>query len=180
MRSAHPRVDMIYHTGDMVDHGIWETTEAGNRAIMDRIFNMFREVFGASVPVYSCIGNHEGREPKSSHFDPSLICASFQLNRPTCKNLQKHLILSPISAINFINLFSSPVSLRLPSPAHPYRRHGCTIIWVSKSENDSTDWKNRFCCQLTPGSAMDGFRPRRLQLSVRVATIPSLCNPACV
>lgn len=52
---------MIYHTGDMVDHGIWETTFDGNRAIMDRIYNRMREIFG-NIPVYSSIGNHEGTE----------------------------------------------------------------------------------------------------------------------
>lgn len=55
----HPDADMIYHTGDMRDHGIWETTVEGNRRIMDRLFNMFREVFG-TTPVYHVIGNHEG------------------------------------------------------------------------------------------------------------------------
>lgn len=50
---------MIYHTGDMRDHGIWETTHDGNRRIMDRLFNLFREVFG-TTPVYHVLGNHEG------------------------------------------------------------------------------------------------------------------------
>lgn len=59
VRAAHPDADYIYHTGDIVDHGVWETTEAGNRAIMDRVFNMFREVFG-NTPVFHAIGNHEG------------------------------------------------------------------------------------------------------------------------
>lgn len=55
----HPDADMIYHTGDMRDHGIWETTHVSNRRIMDRMFNLFREVFG-TTPVYHVMGNHEG------------------------------------------------------------------------------------------------------------------------
>lgn len=44
----------------MVDHGIWETSEAGNRRVIGRIFDLFRQVF-PGVPVYSTIGNHEGK-----------------------------------------------------------------------------------------------------------------------
>lgn len=58
---------MVYHTGDIVDHGVWETTFDGNRAIMDRVFNLLREVFG-NVPVYSSIGNHEGTKNISNDF----------------------------------------------------------------------------------------------------------------
>jgi hypothetical protein len=43
----------------MRDHGIWETTEVGNRRIMDRLFNMFKEVFG-NTPIFHVLGNHEG------------------------------------------------------------------------------------------------------------------------
>lgn len=59
IKNAHPDIDLIYHTGDIVDHGVWETTEAGNRRIMDRVYNLFKEHFG-NIPVYSVIGNHEG------------------------------------------------------------------------------------------------------------------------
>jgi sphingomyelin phosphodiesterase len=50
---------LIYHTGDIVDHGVWETTESGNIQIMERVFNLFKEVFG-STPVFHVLGNHEG------------------------------------------------------------------------------------------------------------------------
>ncbi|CRK90511.1 CLUMA_CG004132, isoform A [Clunio marinus] len=59
-RAAHPDADAVYHTGDIIDHGIWETTFDGNRAIMDRTFNMFREVFG-NTPVFHVLGNHEAQ-----------------------------------------------------------------------------------------------------------------------
>lgn len=59
IRSQHSQIDLIYHTGDMVDHGIWETSEAGNRRVIGRIFELFNQIF-PNVPVYSTIGNHEG------------------------------------------------------------------------------------------------------------------------
>lgn len=59
VRLAHPDADYIYHTGDIIDHGVWETSFDGNRRIMDRVFNMFREVFG-NTPVHHVLGNHEG------------------------------------------------------------------------------------------------------------------------
>lgn len=60
VRSAHPVIDAIYHTGDIVDHGVWETTENGNRQIMDRVYNLLKEVF-PNTPIYNAIGNHEGK-----------------------------------------------------------------------------------------------------------------------
>ncbi|XP_070500971.1 sphingomyelin phosphodiesterase-like [Chironomus tepperi] len=61
IRSAHaqhPDADMVYVTGDYVDHGIWETTQAGNTQIFDRLYAMFRTVFG-NKPVFIVLGNHE-------------------------------------------------------------------------------------------------------------------------
>ncbi|KAL7025175.1 hypothetical protein ACKWTF_013376 [Chironomus riparius] len=61
LRSAnaqHPDADMVYVTGDYVDHGIWETTQAGNTQIFDRLYAMFRTVFG-NKPVFIVLGNHE-------------------------------------------------------------------------------------------------------------------------
>ena len=51
---------MVYVTGDYVDHGIWETTQAGNTQIFDRLYAMFRTVFG-NKPVFIVLGNHEGK-----------------------------------------------------------------------------------------------------------------------
>lgn len=60
MAEAHPDADIIYHTGDIVDHGVWETTESGNVQIMDRVYNLFRQYFG-NKPVFNVIANHEGK-----------------------------------------------------------------------------------------------------------------------
>lgn len=69
IRAAHPDADVIYHTGDIVDHGIWETTHEGNVRIMDRVFTLFRQVFG-TTPVYHVLGNHEG---KSNQFQSTFV-----------------------------------------------------------------------------------------------------------
>lgn len=59
-RRDHPNVDIVYITGDFVDHGVWETTHDGNISIMDRFYNLVRQVF-AGVAVYPVLGNHEGK-----------------------------------------------------------------------------------------------------------------------
>lgn len=58
VKAAHPDADYIYYTGDIVDHGIWETTVEGNIAIMEKTYNLFKSVFG-NTPVYPILGNHE-------------------------------------------------------------------------------------------------------------------------
>ena len=55
----HSDADIIYYTGDFVDHGVWETTMQGNIFIMEKIYKLFKDVFG-SKPVYYSLGNHEG------------------------------------------------------------------------------------------------------------------------
>lgn len=59
IRAQHPQIDIIYQTGDLIDHGIWETSAEGNRRTMGRVFDLIRTIF-PGVPVYSTIGNHEG------------------------------------------------------------------------------------------------------------------------
>lgn len=56
--SENPDVDIIYYTGDSVDHGIWETSVDGNIAIMEKCLKLFKEAFG-DKPIYSILGNHE-------------------------------------------------------------------------------------------------------------------------
>jgi sphingomyelin phosphodiesterase len=58
IRAQHPHIDAIYHTGDIMDHGIWEKTEASVRRVTSQLYDMMSNVFG-NVPVFSAIGNHE-------------------------------------------------------------------------------------------------------------------------
>lgn len=59
-RRDHPQIDMVYITGDYIDHGIWETSREGNIIIFDRFYDMVKQVF-AGVPVFPVLGNHEGK-----------------------------------------------------------------------------------------------------------------------
>lgn len=69
----------------MVDHGIWETSEAGNRRVIGRIFDLFRQIF-PNTPVYSTIGNHEGKmSMDDSFYTIDSLLAHFQLIPRTCK-----------------------------------------------------------------------------------------------
>lgn len=53
--------ELVYHTGDMRDHGVWETTVDNSRRNMGRLFDLYREVFG-NTPVFHAFGNHEGNK----------------------------------------------------------------------------------------------------------------------
>ncbi|CAO1438478.1 unnamed protein product [Diamesa hyperborea] len=70
VKRQHPDVDIVYYTGDIVDHGVWETTIQGNINIMDRTYNLFKSVFG-NIPVYPILGNHEAHP--TNVFAPSTI-----------------------------------------------------------------------------------------------------------
>lgn len=48
----------MYFTGDIVDHGVWETTIEKNIKSLNKIYFQIRETFG-NIPVYPIIGNHE-------------------------------------------------------------------------------------------------------------------------
>ena len=52
------KIDVIYFTGDIVDHGLWSTTIDGNKVSITKINQLFAEVF-ENVPIYSVLGNHE-------------------------------------------------------------------------------------------------------------------------
>jgi sphingomyelin phosphodiesterase len=58
MREAHPDIDYIYHTGDIVDHGIWITSFELVADSFNRVHNFFEDKF-STVPLYSVLGNHE-------------------------------------------------------------------------------------------------------------------------
>ncbi|XP_058823019.1 sphingomyelin phosphodiesterase-like [Topomyia yanbarensis] len=54
----HPDATYVYHTGDIIDHGVWETTIAGNIRSITRTSSLLKEVFPYK-PVYNVLGNHE-------------------------------------------------------------------------------------------------------------------------
>lgn len=58
IKSQYNQIDLIYFTGDIVDHFTWETTKNGNLEIMKRFFDLLREEF-PGIPIFPILGNHE-------------------------------------------------------------------------------------------------------------------------
>lgn len=54
---THSEFDYVYFTGDIIDHGVWETSKEGNIDSLDKIYRKISETF--VVPVYPILGNHE-------------------------------------------------------------------------------------------------------------------------
>lgn len=52
------KFDWIYYTGDIVDHGVWETTIEGNIEIMDKVYQLMKDTF-PNTPLFPALGNHE-------------------------------------------------------------------------------------------------------------------------
>ncbi|XP_053681968.1 sphingomyelin phosphodiesterase-like [Sabethes cyaneus] len=69
----HPDAAYIYHTGDIIDHGVWETSIGHNIRSMNRLHNKLIEAF-PNTPVYNAIGNHEAH--------PTNVFAPTIANRP--------------------------------------------------------------------------------------------------
>lgn len=55
---THPDAELIYFTGDIVDHAAWMTSPESNLLIQRRVLSLFRQEFG-STPVLPVFGNHE-------------------------------------------------------------------------------------------------------------------------
>uniref|UniRef100_A0A336MKI9 CSON003052 protein n=1 Tax=Culicoides sonorensis TaxID=179676 RepID=A0A336MKI9_CULSO len=58
LNETHKDIDWIYFTGDVVDHGIWETSIDDNIIIMEKIYQLLQETF-PNIPIYPILGNHE-------------------------------------------------------------------------------------------------------------------------
>lgn len=60
IRLQHQNISFVYFTGDIVDHGIWDTTELGNRRAITANNGAIDRSF-AGIPIYPVLGNHEGQ-----------------------------------------------------------------------------------------------------------------------
>ncbi|KAK0094986.1 hypothetical protein PV326_009487 [Microctonus aethiopoides] len=58
MKEQHENIDLIYFTGDVIDHGVWETSREGNTKSLVKNFNKMKDIFG-NTPIYPIVGNHE-------------------------------------------------------------------------------------------------------------------------
>jgi len=52
------KIDYIYMTGDIVDHGIWDTSILKNTESIKKVLMALKTEF-PNIPVYPILGNHE-------------------------------------------------------------------------------------------------------------------------
>lgn len=58
IKREHKKIDVIYYTGDIVDHFSWEITKEGNTDSIKKVFKLLRESF-QNIPIFPVLGNHE-------------------------------------------------------------------------------------------------------------------------
>lgn len=58
IKNTHPDVDHIYFSGDIIDHGIWETSALNNTLLLEKILQLMKSEL-SYVPIYPSLGNHE-------------------------------------------------------------------------------------------------------------------------
>ncbi|XP_070163189.1 sphingomyelin phosphodiesterase [Polyergus mexicanus] len=58
IRDTHQNISYVYFTGDIVDHGVWETSFEGNTESINKSYSQIYETF-KNIPVYPILGNHE-------------------------------------------------------------------------------------------------------------------------
>ncbi|KAK9304244.1 hypothetical protein QLX08_004248 [Tetragonisca angustula] len=58
MKDTHRGIDFIYFTGDIIDHGVWETSKKGNIQSLTKIYDYIHSVFNNTI-IYPILGNHE-------------------------------------------------------------------------------------------------------------------------
>jgi predicted MPP superfamily phosphohydrolase len=52
------KIDYIYMTGDIVDHGVWDTSIPKNTESIKKVLTALKMEF-PNTPVYPILGNHE-------------------------------------------------------------------------------------------------------------------------
>lgn len=58
LKEEHPDASIIYYTGDVVDHGVWETSQEHNINMLRKLDQYFAENL-PGVSIFQAIGNHE-------------------------------------------------------------------------------------------------------------------------
>lgn len=71
--------DIIYFTGDIIDHGIWATSYGYNKKSMKKVFQALRDTFKGKQ-IFPIVGNHE--QHPVNQFAPSKVDAE---GHPTLK-----------------------------------------------------------------------------------------------
>lgn len=70
IKRQHKKIDIIYYTGDIVDHFSWEITKQGNTDSIKKVFKLFRDNF-QNIPIFPVLGNHEAYP--SNVFAPTTV-----------------------------------------------------------------------------------------------------------
>ncbi|KAL9695184.1 hypothetical protein quinque_014469 [Culex quinquefasciatus] len=99
----HPDAAYVYHTGDIIDHGVWMTTIPGNVRSITRTMELLKQVF-PNKPVYNVLGNHE--------ITPTNVFAPSHITRPD------------FSASWVYDLVADQWSTWLPAATRPTIQHG--------------------------------------------------------
>ncbi|XP_043796526.1 sphingomyelin phosphodiesterase 1-like [Apis laboriosa] len=58
MKDTHQDIDFIYFTGDIIDHGVWETSKEGNIQSLIKMYDYIHNLFNNTI-MYPVLGNHE-------------------------------------------------------------------------------------------------------------------------
>lgn len=64
VKAEYPHIDLIYYTGDIVDHFSWETSIEHNTASIRKMTEFWVTEF-PGVPIYPVLGNHEAHPANS-------------------------------------------------------------------------------------------------------------------
>ncbi|GLH11753.1 Uncharacterized protein GBIM_16515 [Gryllus bimaculatus] len=58
IEKEHQNIDFVYFTGDLVDHGVWETSRDLNNGIFNQFYAEYQKKF-PNTPLFPTLGNHE-------------------------------------------------------------------------------------------------------------------------
>ena len=87
IRATHQNISYVYFTGDIVDHGVWETSFKGNIESINKTYSQIYETF-RNIPVYPIMGNHEAHPVNL--FAPKTVTSN-ELNTQWLYNLMADL-----------------------------------------------------------------------------------------
>ncbi|XP_055686670.1 sphingomyelin phosphodiesterase 1-like [Lutzomyia longipalpis] len=68
IKRRYSKIDMIYFTGDIVDHFYWKTSTEGNKKSITDLTELFKKAF-PGIALYPVLGNHEAHP--SNTFAPN-------------------------------------------------------------------------------------------------------------
>lgn len=58
IKNTHKDLEYIYFTGDIIDHGVWETTKEDNAETLTKSYNLIYNTF-PDKKIFPILGNHE-------------------------------------------------------------------------------------------------------------------------